>query len=352
MTKTVAIIGGGIIGYAVAWEICHSFPEHEVILLDQDIPGAGASARSAGLHFPVGRNPKVREMSRYSETFYKDLKETYSEVPIKPLALRVHSSKLNEGELSELFTSPPQPLSNEEQVEVFETLGTGYNVWNMDEGQFAEVVPLINFYRRQLSSRLKTHFGLKVSHIKEQGDKVSFTTQDGLTLEADQLVLCPGPWARSEVFYPYTQNLGIHIKRIVAFHIDDVAPPAKTVDFFFDEDAFFMPLEGGHKRLFSFTRTKWGVTPAESYGEITVEDREQGLSVLDKIGPRLSAQMRGGQVFCDAYNDSRAPIVTLVGQSGRIVFAGAANGSGYRLAPAIARDVRKTLQNASVQEMA
>jgi hypothetical protein len=38
-----------------------------------------------------------------------------------------------------------------------------------------------------------------------------------------------------------------------------------------------------------------------------------------------------GRVFCDAFSRTGEPVV--LDRAGRVVFAGAANGSGYRLAP-------------------
>jgi glycine/D-amino acid oxidase-like deaminating enzyme len=43
-------------------------------------------------------------------------------------------------------------------------------------------------------------------------------------------------------------------------------------------------------------------------------------------------------VFCDAYTPDRTPLVSALDSAGRVVFAGGANGSGYRLAPAIAAE--------------
>jgi glycine/D-amino acid oxidase-like deaminating enzyme len=49
-------------------------------------------------------------------------------------------------------------------------------------------------------------------------------------------------------------------------------------------------------------------------------------------------------VFCDAYSPSREPLVRTLDHDARIVFAGAANGSGYRLAPAIAAEAADLLR--------
>lgn len=350
-----AIVGGGIIGFTVAREVCRAFPDSTVTLIDRDVPGSGASARSAGLHFPLGRYPRVREMSRYSEEFYQDLRAEFPGAPIHPLGLRVHSAKLDHAGLSSMFTSAVTPLAADEQPSPLASADADYRVWTVDDAQYADVPALIAFYREALGDRLRTLFGLKIARIEETPENVTLSTHDGLRIDADHLILCPGPWALSDVFRPYTRNLDIRIKRVVAFHIDaaDLHEPASvpTVDLFFDEDAFFMPWGKGDKRLFSFTRKKWDVTPEDSYGAITAEDRAEALAVLARIAPQLCDAVGGGQVFCDAYSATGAPVVASVTSSGRIVFAGAANGSGYRLAPAIARKTLKAIAKVPAREM-
>jgi glycine/D-amino acid oxidase-like deaminating enzyme len=57
---------------------------------------------------------------------------------------------------------------------------------------------------------------------------------------------------------------------------------------------------------------------------------------LRRWAPALAGACTGGRVFCDAYSPDGEPVVCALADTGRIVFAGAASGSGYRLAPAIA----------------
>ena len=52
-------------------------------------------------------------------------------------------------------------------------------------------------------------------------------------------------------------------------------------------------------------------------------------------------------MFCDAYGPAGEPVVRALDPSGRIVFAGAAGGSGYRLGPAIAAEAVDLLAHRS-----
>ena len=339
MKQSIIIIGGGIIGYSVASMLLENSPSCSVTLIEQDLPATGASARSAGLHFPLGRNERVREMSLFSERYYRNLKAEHPEVPITPLSLRVHSTKHDTETLATIFTSQLTRMDRDVLPGAIAPSDAATSVWAVEHAQVADVPALVRFYRGRIADRLQTRFGLKISAIREAEDCVELITQDGQSLRADQIVLCPGPWALEPEFTSYTQDLGIRIKRVVALHLENRANVQAVADLFFDDDAFFLPLENGAKYLFSFTRTQWGVSPQDCHGRITPQDVDQGLEVLAKVAPNLRSATLGGQVFCDAYSSTGAPIVKSLNENGRIIFAGAANGSGYRLAPAIARDV-------------
>jgi glycine/D-amino acid oxidase-like deaminating enzyme len=71
---------------------------------------------------------------------------------------------------------------------------------------------------------------------------------------------------------------------------------------------------------------------------VSAADISAARDCLRRYSPALAGACRAGRVFCDAYSPDREPVVRALDETGRIVFAGAANGSGYRLAPAIASE--------------
>ena len=174
---------------------------------------------------------------------------------------------------------------------------------------------------------------------------------DGRMLAADVLVLAPGPWANSGPFKPFTAALGIRIKKVVALHVEPA--PARAAALFFPlEDAFLAPLPYRGHGLFSYTCTQWDVTPeAMRYESLERRELDEAQAVLARVAPGLLAQpLFGGRVFCDAYGPEREPIVCGVGTHGRIVFVGAANGSGYRLAPGMADEAAGLLRHLAPQQ--
>jgi glycine/D-amino acid oxidase-like deaminating enzyme len=258
------------------------------------------------------------------------------------LALRVHAGDDADAGWRSIFTSGARLAPDPESAAVSDRLGSRYPVWRADGAQRADARRLTEIINRRLHGRLTSYTGIKVDGIVEKQAAVHVYTLDGLVFAADQVILAPGPWALAAEFRPFTQDLGIRIKRVVAFHLDASAEDERTepaVDLFVAEDAFLMPRAGGGGRLFSFTRQRWDVSPEESGAGIGAEDRDEAVRILRDVAPRLVDAIIGGQAFCDAYSPTRVPIVAEVGRTGRIVFAGAANGSGYRLAPAIADGV-------------
>src|SRR4051794_20104838 len=85
MEMRIAVVGAGIIGCLVAHEALAANPSAQITLVERDLAGLGASQRSAGVHFPVGRTERVRSMSLYSQRYYAALASRDADLPIFPL---------------------------------------------------------------------------------------------------------------------------------------------------------------------------------------------------------------------------------------------------------------------------
>jgi glycine/D-amino acid oxidase-like deaminating enzyme len=95
--------------------------------------------------------------------------------------------------------------------------------------------------------------------------------------------------------------------------------------------------------LFSYTCLEWDVVPDELHSGISHRNLREAHDILRRYAPEETPSIRAGRVFCDAYSPTREPIVAVAGHTGNVIFAGAANGSGYRLAPGIATEVVQLL---------
>jgi glycine/D-amino acid oxidase-like deaminating enzyme len=107
---------------------------------------------------------------------------------------------------------------------------------------------------------------------------------------------------------------------------------------FHDEDAFLLPLRHRGHFLFSYTCQEWDLDPDGPVAGLSATHLEEARASLARYAPALADASRAGRVFYDAYSPDREPRVEAVDPAGRVVFAGAANGSGYRLAPAMAAE--------------
>ncbi|MFI1568683.1 NAD(P)/FAD-dependent oxidoreductase [Streptomyces sp. NPDC020490] len=337
---TVAVIGGGIIGCLVARQIIHQYPASTVLLLEQDAVGCGASRRSAGLHFPRGASERVRRMSGYSQEFYEKLKADQPTVPIHPVGMSVMSQS-DPGELERIYV---EPVRRDDAHAVLDACGAevrvppGASLWDVRGAHYADVHRLVQVLITDLRPRVGVREGVRVTALQPSGRCVRLSLSTGERLAVDRAVLAPGPWLGVPAWADLVAPLGARVKKIVALHIDHPVDQADQAVVFHDEDAFLLPLAYRGHWLFSYTCHEWDVDPDRVGADLDAYDVEQARACLSRYAPSLASRCTAGRVFCDAYSVSRQPLLRRLDPDGRVVFAGAANGSGYRLAPAIAAE--------------
>jgi D-arginine dehydrogenase len=337
----IAVIGGGIIGCLVAREITTRAPQSKVTVIDRDVVACGASRRSAGLHFPRGSTPRVREMADLSQTFYEELLGREPSLPIHPLALHVLSSDAagtGRTYLSRAGLEPAQEVPGK-----LVTAPQGTSVWAGRGCQYADVGALTEALARQLRPQVAFREGTRVTAVQPGSSAVTLRLSTGETLSASKAVLAPGPWLADPAWRSLVEPLGARVKKIVALHVDRVPQPAEGAVVFEDQDAFLLPLHHRGHWLFSYTCDEWDVEPDDIAQGLSADHLAQAHAVLERYAPGLAAYTTSGRVFCDAYSPTREPLVRALDEGARVIFAGAANGSGYRLAPAIAAETADLL---------
>ncbi|WP_331771937.1 FAD-binding oxidoreductase (plasmid) [Embleya sp. NBC_00888] len=377
----VAVVGAGIVGCLVAREITARAPEASVVLLDRDTVGAGASRRSAGLHCPRGATERVRHMTAYSQDYYARLKHRAPELPIHAVPMSVVASPANAARVREIYLdsaeltridtvtgspapcdpsgAPPgqDPSEQDPSGPPDLRLPEDARIWNCRGAQYADVYALVHDLARELRPRVTLREGVHVdavralTHASPGRDTsvsgVELTLGTGETLTADRVVLAPGPWLAEPAWRELLAPLGARVKKIVALHIERVPTRADRAVVFQDEDAFLLPLHASGHWLFSYTCTTWDVDPDDLVDGLSADDVDQARASLRRYAPELAERCVSGRVFCDAYSPTGEPQVRALGE-GRVVFAGTANGSGYRLAPAIAAEAADLLDLSSI----
>jgi glycine/D-amino acid oxidase-like deaminating enzyme len=345
MTSTsTVVIGAGIIGSLVTYEITTRAPQAGVTVIDRDFVGSGASRRSAGLHLPRGGTERIRAMSQYSEDFYRKLADNLSPLPIYSLPeTSVITSRDNEAAtlgayLDQAAMTRLAALPNGEI-----RLPEDASLWRIDGCHQADVYGVSSALAREFRDRAKFREGVRVTGLESSGSGVLVDLSTGERLHTDQVVLAPGPWLRSPAWEHLLAPLGMRVKKIVALHVEQRPTEHDRAVVFHDEDAFLIPLLNRGHWLFCYTCQEWDVDPDNLHEGLSADNLKHARDCLRTYSPSLAEDCTSGRVFCDAYSRTGEPQVCPLDEYGRIIFAGAANGSGYRLAPAIAAEVAELL---------
>ncbi|MER7512948.1 FAD-dependent oxidoreductase [Streptomyces lavendulae] len=332
----VAVVGAGILGVLIAREILTRDPAATVTVLDRDMIGSGATRRSAGLHFPRGANDTVRTLAAESERFYADLHTARPDLPIHPLGMTVLAPESAEERLREVYLPEAKLRWTAELPPVVGPLPENFGAWEGDGCQYADVHALTQLLAAELRPRVAFREGVAVTSVAAGPGGARLTLTGGATLTAEHVVIAPGPWLAEPAWRDLVAPLGARVKKIVALHIDRAPAPGDRAVVLHAEDAFLLPFHHRGHWLFSYTCREWDVEPAAVDPALTAGHLREARALLTRYAPDLAAHCRSGRVFCDAYGPGGTPLVTALDPYGRLVFAGAASGSGYRLAPALA----------------
>ncbi|WP_433261032.1 NAD(P)/FAD-dependent oxidoreductase [Actinosynnema sp. CS-041913] len=326
----VAVVGGGIIGALAVRELLDRAPGRRIALLERDVVGAGASGRSAGLHFPRGATARVRALSAAGEDFYARLRAADPTVPIHPLDAVVIG-----GDVGKVYLDRPVPVPVD-RVPDEVVVPEGARAWSVAGCHYADVGALTATLVRRLRPHADVREGVAVVAVEPAADEVRLVLGTGDVVRAGSVVLAPGPWVHAPAWHDLVAPLGLRVKLVVALHVDRVPPPDAPLVVLHDDDSFLLPVRHRGHWLFSHTSTRWDVRPDELTGGLSADMLAEGRAALARHAPASLPLATSGRVFCDAYSPAREPVVQALDPACRVVFAGAANGSGYRLGPAIA----------------
>ena len=333
---STVVVGAGILGVLVAREILAADPGARVTVIDRDLVAGGASRRSAGLHFPRGANPTVRALAAESQRYYAELAADRPGLPIRPLGMTVIAPERTDATLREAYL-PEANLRRAPGVPDGVTLPDGFTAWAGDGCQYADVPALTQALAAELRPEVEFLEGVTVTGVSSNADGVRLSLGTGAVLAADRAVLAPGPWLAAPAWRHLVAPLGARVKKIVALHVEEQPTHTDGAIVFQSEDAFLLPYRHRGHWLFSYTCTEWDVDPDTVEPGPTPAHLAEARALLQRYAPRLADRCVSGRVFCDAYAPGGAPVVRVLDDDSRLVFAGAAGGSGYRLAPAVAR---------------
>lgn len=329
----IIIIGAGIQGLMIAKDIFSEDKKVSLAIIDMKLSGSGGTHYSAAFDLPGGYSTIVKNYSKYSQDYY--LKYSKNNDFYKKIDTYVCYSDFN---IDEYFNAGAYQADQIGVDELAIGLPSYNKVNKCTSSYYADINALINSIYCELSGNVDFIEGVKILDINGKKNLVKIECSSGKILYSDKCVMCPGPWANNEPFSSYTKELDIKIKKIVAFHVPKSVFSSDSAYFFPDSDAFLLPRADKNYSIYSYTCDTWGVNPNEEI-YISKKDIDDARSVFSRYSASIVSEIRSGRAFCDAYNESKAPIVKYVNGSDNIIFAGSANGSGIRLAPGISKEV-------------
>jgi glycine/D-amino acid oxidase-like deaminating enzyme len=342
--RDLVVVGAGIVGAMVAWQAARRFPDWRLLLVDRAEAGGGATRLSAGLDFPYGHNALRRGMTAESLALYGELRELLPGLPIRdlPLFCVVPGDRLEE--LRARFVGAPLRVASGEDLAALRAawpellLHPGEVVLAGAVCRHASPAGIVLRLAAELRhAGAELWEGAEVTRLEPAGPEVRLDLADGRSVLARRTVVATGPWAPSGPAGELARREGIRTKKVISLHLSRRTVPGGPVLFFPFNDAFLLPLTERGEVLFSFPCESWDSDPAAGRLSILAEDRRRGLELLARRAPALVPAVHGGRVFCDAYGPDRSPVVAACPELPATVLAGAGSGSGYRLAPALAR---------------
>jgi glycine/D-amino acid oxidase-like deaminating enzyme len=347
----LAVIGAGMVGAMAAYLARQQRAEWRILLLDRSFVGEGASKYSAGLDLPYGRSAAHKQLSQQSDRIFGDLKKAIPELALRRLPLFGLAGKSRLDEVVGGFTRGAIRVGASSDVErlrhSFIDLSIPSDQVSLAGCDCTVAAPgtvaaaIVDWLRR--GGLTECWEGVEVRNVSASGRGFALETADGRTISSKRVLLAPGPWLLRGPGAGLAHSAGVRIKKIVSLHVARCPDPQDPVLFFFDEDAFLLPLHERREWLFSFTSQEWDCQPEISQLSISPADRDGALSILGRYCPSLVDYTHGGRVFCDAYSPDHVPIIRQVPGMPDYVLAGACSGSGYRLAPAVAFEALKQL---------
>ncbi|MBZ5493591.1 MAG: FAD-binding oxidoreductase [Acidobacteriia bacterium] len=339
----LTIVGGGIIGATAFYLARRQRPDWRILLLDRSLVGKGASAYSAGLDFPYGRTPWQKQLSDASVRMYADFKQDLPHLALRSLPFVGVVKKQNLEQVLERFTCKAVHCADKTERDLLFSIFPDLKVGDDQEilvgaqGAVGFVDQIVSLLINEAANPPGGHCweGVAVSQVRAKDSGHELDCGDGRRIQSCRVLVATGPWALNGPESSQAHAAGVRIKKVAALHVLREPTPNAPVVYFFDEDAFLLPVLEGKKWILSFTSREWDCSPDQGNLLIRPEERAEALSILARYCPSWVEECCGGRVFCDAYTPDWAPFVRSTGKN--IVLAGACSGAGFRIAPAVAQ---------------
>ncbi|KAB2339682.1 NAD(P)/FAD-dependent oxidoreductase [Actinomadura rudentiformis] len=337
----LAVVGGGVIGAFVVHEALRRHPDWRVLLLERSAIGAGATAWSAGVSFPLAATARHRELVLAGRERYAALRERAAGPFLRPVqmiyVLRESGLRAFGERVVGTALRPATPGERQRVAGMMPDLRLEADevvVTHDGEGLVVAARPISEALIIEAAGRTEVQLGQRVEGIEAAGDGYRLRT-DHAEWNARRVVTACGAWTPPVDGLP--EAPGARRKRIAALHARLPVSLDDPLVYFVDDDLFLVPLTAG-VALVSFYRDQWDTDPEACDGRPNADDLRQGRAALGRRSPMAAAAVTGGRAFCDLYTDHRLPVVTTSPEHPGLAAIRGGSGSGVRLAPGLAAE--------------
>jgi len=323
----IAIIGGGIQGLFLAYYSKIKFPQKKIFLFESKVIGSGTTSYSGHLHSPYGEGDKYF-LTKTSLSLYNELLKRFPDFPIERrdftgICLRKDQDKI----LSKIINK------DDISINITENISSDYISFSGLKGFVTR--RSITTYMMELIIKMGVVIfeGSKVESIVQINDNFQLTTIANQKIMTSIVINSSGI---SLFNLLEKEKINLRIKKVVAFHIDELSFESSSINYFFDDDAFILPQPYYSRYLFSYNCEEWYKSLGKGSGFPSIKSKDilAAQKVLRKYY-NSSINFIGGQVHLDLYNTpSSSPLIYEFKKN--YITVGATGGSGVRLAPALA----------------
>lgn len=325
--ERVAVIGGGVIGLAVAAEILRRSPEVSVTVLEKGSLGGGASAYAGTIDIPYCNTERHRGLVETSWAWHEARGTTGYRRPV-PITWYAEPGE-SEAKLKSSVLPPLFPQEGPAQ-------------WPAPEGVVAyrgqAYVIDCPAWCRSLAREIEQSGRGRIVEDAEvtEIDETRVRCADGRIEDAGHVVACLGPWLPG-FCGEWAGARQLRTKRVAGLDIEVRSDrrPRQAVAWPSRDLHFHPAFEGGDYRM-SFRHPEWDVDP-DVPGTLDGADLEPVDDFLDRLLGAGRWSVSGHRVLADTYTPGFTPVVEHCPSLGdHVTVVTGTHGSGVRLAPALA----------------
>lgn len=339
-----AIIGAGILGCNLAYQLSRAYPQKSIVIFDMNQVGAGCTGYAGAIASPLVSSDVQRSASKFSKDWYSNYLENENSRFIRhlPCVIVSRQSELSiiqqrcEQFVSTATASIPSWLLTAETDCLYQG---GVALQADAKGLCMELL--------SKSSGVEVFEGTKIREVYEEGSCWTLVAADSRRISCGQLFTATGPWLDSfhEVKSKAPNDLSaehkIRRKKVVAYVIDRPAVEADSLIYFIDDSSFLLPDPTNNRWIMSITSEQWDCLPTSNQLYANEQELVLAKSILKHHCPELITGLRGARVHCDGYSVERLPVSVQLFDK-HIRLAGG-SGSGFRYAPKAVFDAMSML---------